>query len=425
MTTMMTDDRDTRIDGDTAPEPGTPAAWVPSPEGTRPSQAGAPETGDTDPHAQALSTAKTKTAAIRYAVAALAGAPPAEVMAWLGRYGIQVSRSKVSPQVKAYRDAHRPTNEAAPGDPGIVEQPPSTSGNTQIATPPASRWDTSRADATLLPNPPTAGDTPPDVPPEHRGHPGYPLDSTAGDSTAAGEQPARAGSCWRFRPDVTVALACYMVAVVSLLVSLTTSWRFFDSVLHIPTTNGERLIVFGVAELALVVCGAGMALNVRRHGRPGSFRAIVWAMCAAMAYMAWAMSPIEEAIGRILLGPVLGTIMLHLGLGIELRAHHQRTGTIARIGRELRERCLSRLGLADDGRDAAQRTRDRKAYQAAALSRPRRWPWSRQARLERALLAAGVADDPVMRDRMLARLAVVRHASSLAALSQPSPWAQP
>lgn len=94
-----------------------------------------------------------------------------------------------------------------------------------------------------------------------------------------------------------------MVAVVSLLVSLTTSWRFFDSVLHIPTTNGERLIVFGVAELALVVCGAGMALNVRRHGRPGSFRAIVWAMCAAMAYMAWAMSPIEEAIGRILSGP--------------------------------------------------------------------------------------------------------------------------
>jgi hypothetical protein len=195
-------------------------------------------------------------------------------------------------------------------------------------------------------------------------------------------------------------------------------------VLHIPTAYGERYVMFAVAEVALVVCGAGMAVNVHRDGRPGSFRVMVWAMVAAMGYMAWAMSTPEEAIGRIPLGPALGTIMLHLGLGLELRARHQHAGTIARIGRELRERCLSRLGLADDGRDAARRTRDRKAYKAAALSRPLRWPWSRQARLERALLAAGVADDPVMRDRMLARLAVVRHADTLSALTPPSPWQQ-
>jgi hypothetical protein len=219
-----------------------------------------------------------------------------------------------------------------------------------------------------------------------------------------------------------VALACYAVAVVSLAVSLNTSWRFFDRVLHIPSTYGERYVMFAVAELALVVCGAGMAVNVHRDGQPGSFRVIVWTMCAAMAYMAWAESAADEAIGRILLGPVLGTLMLHLGLGLELRARHQRTGVVGRIGRELRERCLSRLGLADDGRDAAQRIRDRKAYAAATLSRPRRWPWSRQARLERALLAAGVADDEVMRDRLLARLAVVRHAHELSTLAQPSPW---
>lgn len=191
-----------------------------------------------------------------------------------------------------------------------------------------------------------------------------------------------------------VAFACYAAAAASLMVSTNTSWRFFDQVLHIPTAYGERYLMFAVAELALVVCGAGMAVNVHRDGRPGSFRVMVWAMVIAMSYMAWAMSTPEEAIGRILLGPALGTIMLHLGLGLELRARHQHaSSTIARIGRELRERCLSRLGLADDGRDAAQRTRDRKAYKAAALSRPLRWPWSRQARLERALLAAGVADD--------------------------------
>jgi len=218
------------------------------------------------------------------------------------------------------------------------------------------------------------------------------------------------------------AFACYVVAVVSLAVSLNTSWRFFDRVLHIPSAYGERFVMFAVAELALVVCGAGMAVNVHRDGRPGSFRVIVWSMCAAMAYMAWAESAAEEAVGRILLGPVLGTVMLHLGLGLELRARHQHTGAVARIARELRERCLSRLGLADDGRDAAQRTRDRKAYAVAVLSRPRRWPWSREARLERALLAAGVADDEAMRDRMLARLAVVRHAHELSALAQPSPW---
>jgi hypothetical protein len=219
-----------------------------------------------------------------------------------------------------------------------------------------------------------------------------------------------------------VAFACYAVAVVSLAVSLNTSWRFFDLVLHIPSTYGERYVMFAVAELALVVCGAGMAVNVHRDGRPGSFQVIVWSMCAAMAYMAWAESSAEEAVGRILLGPVLGTVMLHLGLGLELRARHQYPGTLARIGRELRERFLSRLSLADDGRDAAQRTRDRKAYAAAALSRPRRWPWSRQSRLERALLAAGVADDEAMRDRMLARLAVIRHAHELSTLDQPSPW---
>lgn len=255
------------------------------------------------------------------------------------------------------------------------------------------------------------------------GHPGKhavnsetPAGGKQNDDTAANEREQRAP--W-------VALACYLVAVVSLLVSLNTSWRFFEHVLHIPTANGERWVMFAVAELALVVCGAGMAVNVQRTGHPGAFRAPVWAMCAAMAYMAWAMSTTDEAVGRILLGPVLGTVMLHLGLGLELRARHHRTSTAARIGRELRERCLSRLGLGDDDRDAAQRSRDRRAYQAAALSRPRRWPWSRAARLERALLAAGVADDPVMRERMLARLAVLNHAGELATHTQPSPWTQP
>ncbi|MEV0766544.1 hypothetical protein [Nocardia sp. NPDC050435] len=222
-----------------------------------------------------------------------------------------------------------------------------------------------------------------------------------------------------------VAAACYAVAAVALLVQLDASWRFFGEVLHVSTRYQERYIMFAVAELALLVSGAGMAYNITKHGRPGAFRAMVWAGVGASSYIAWAMSDTpKEALGRIILGPLLSAAMLHLGLGIKLRERHQQsTGTMARIGRELRERWLSRLGLADDARDAAQRTRDRAAARAAVLSRPRRIPFSRAARLERALMAAAVADDPQMRDKMLARLAVIRHAQELTALDQASPWA--
>ena len=219
-----------------------------------------------------------------------------------------------------------------------------------------------------------------------------------------------------------ITIACYVAALATLPVSLNTSWRFFDEVLHIPTAYGERYIMFVVAELALVVSGAGMAANVRRTGHPGLFRLVVWGMCAVSAYMAWTMSNVEEGIGRVILGPVLGTIMLHLALGLELRARNHRTGTLARVICELRERMLSRFGLADDERDALQRTRDRAAYRAAQLSLPRRWRWSREARLRRALLAANVADDPRMREKMLARLSVLRHAHELNTHDQPSPW---
>ncbi|WP_233151365.1 hypothetical protein [Mycobacterium lehmannii] len=223
-------------------------------------------------------------------------------------------------------------------------------------------------------------------------------------------------------PAWWITAACYVAALATLPVSLNTSWRFFDEVLHIPTAYGERHIMFVVAEIALIVSGAGMAANVRRTGHPGPFRFVVWSMCAVSAYMAWTMSTVQEGLGRVILGPVLGTIMLHLALGLEMRARNHRTGTVARVTRELRERMLSRLGLADDERDALQRTRDRAAYRAAELSAPRRWRWSREARLRRALLAANVADDPGMRDKMLARLSVLHHAHELSTHDHSSPW---
>jgi hypothetical protein len=114
--------------------------------------------------------------------------------------------------------------------------------------------------------------------------------------------------------------------------------------------------------------------------------------------------------------------MLHLALGIEIRASRQRTTTWARVGREFRERLLSLLGLGDDHRDAAARTRDKAALRAAKLALASRWTPRRKARLRKALHASHVAHDPVQRDRMLRELGVLQHADELAKVSQPSPW---
>ncbi|WP_245839340.1 hypothetical protein [Mycobacterium aquaticum] len=348
-----------------------------------------PATSNTvDQHRKVLDLAKNDVTKIRYAVDVLGGAQPAEVVAWLARYGHTVALRKVSPEVKAYRDAHG--SEALTA--GVGTDAASTAFLFEPRNAPAANHETVN---------------------------GAGID-TSDERTVDGPRDTVHALPEPRTP--WVAFACYAVAAVSMTVSLNTSWRFFDVVLHIPTENAERWVMFAVAELALFVCGAGMAVNVHRTGHPGSFRTIVWAMCAAMAYMAWAMSSPGEALGRILLGPVLGTVMLHLGLGLELRTHHQDAGIAVRVGRELRERFLGRLGLGDDGRDAAQRTRDRKAYRAATLSRPYRHPWSRAAKLERALVASGVADDESLRQRMLARLAVLQHAHELAALTQGSPW---
>jgi hypothetical protein len=89
----------------------------------------------------------------------------------------------------------------------------------------------------------------------------------------------------------------------------------------------------------------------------------------------------------------------------------------------MRERVLSRLGLADDDRDALTRTRERAARRVARLALGEQTPL-RTARLSRALRASYVAHDLVMRERMLAELAVLRHASELATLPLASPWAQ-
>ncbi|MFC0108283.1 hypothetical protein [Kibdelosporangium aridum] len=214
----------------------------------------------------------------------------------------------------------------------------------------------------------------------------------------------------------------YVVAAMSLAVSVDTSWRFFGERLDI-TAIWERAIMFAVVEVALIACGYAMRAGVQSvTGRPGPARLVAWMLCGLSAYMALDLSGPIEGLARVALGPILGLVMLHLALGIEIRhGASARVTTWAKVGRELRERVLSRLGLADDQRDALARTRDRAAGRVAHLSLA---PWVvfRGTRLRRAVRASNAAHDPAMRDRMLAELAAVRHLRDLAELDQPSPW---
>jgi len=210
----------------------------------------------------------------------------------------------------------------------------------------------------------------------------------------------------------------YLVALVATGVSVDTSWRFFGEKLGI-TNPVERVALFAVLELMLVACGWAMRAGVRRSGHPGSARFIAWALCAMSGYMALDLSGPMQGLARVVLGPVLAIVALHQALGIEIKARiGQRTGTWARIGRELRERVLSRLGLADDARDALQRTRERAAIKAATIATSRN-PSSRN--LRKAVLKAG----PDQRELILDTVASLRHLDSLATVDMDNPWTRP
>ncbi|WP_280393491.1 hypothetical protein [Nocardia wallacei] len=219
------------------------------------------------------------------------------------------------------------------------------------------------------------------------------------------------------------AIGFYLVAVMSLFVSLDTSWLFFGERLGIENV-WIRAGMFAVLEAALLACGVGMAAAARRNlPKPGSVQLTAWALCGVSAWMAISVSGPVDGPARVMLGPVMGMLMFHHALGIEKRAHTGQAGALARLGREMRERVMSRLGLADDERDAARRTRDRAARRVAKLSLGKRVLF-RDARLARALAAANVAHDDTMRTVMLAELATRRHARELATLVQASPWTE-
>ncbi|WP_217572211.1 hypothetical protein [Streptomyces sp. GbtcB7] len=216
--------------------------------------------------------------------------------------------------------------------------------------------------------------------------------------------------------------------------SADTSWRFAADYLDIAGT-AERAGMFAAAELALFATALMARQNLAAQGAPGLPGTLVWVITGVQVIPAFAESGPVGGTVRAFVGPVMAAMLWHLAMGIELRlrtpgaASH---GLIATLGREARERLLSRLGIAARDRDAAQITRDRATTRAVALAarlaertpeQQRSWRGRRLTRrLSKAVGRASVGTDPLQRAQLLDQLAARRHALALATVPLPSPW---
>ncbi|MEU9189857.1 hypothetical protein AB0D14_36045, partial [Streptomyces sp. NPDC048484] len=232
-------------------------------------------------------------------------------------------------------------------------------------------------------------------------------------------------------PTVLVAA---LAALGCTVYSAETSWSFAADYLDIAGT-AERASMFAAAELGLFATALMARQNLATQGAPGAPGTLVWVITGVQVIPAYAESgPIGGTV-RAFAGPVLAAVLWHLAMGIELRlrtpgaASH---GLIAILGREARERLLSRLGIAARDRDAAQITRDRATTRAVALAArlAERTPEQQRSRrgrrltrrLSKAVGRASVGTDPLQRTQLLDQLAARRHALALATVPLPSPW---
>ncbi|WSQ12948.1 hypothetical protein OG604_37190 [Streptomyces sp. NBC_01231] len=232
-------------------------------------------------------------------------------------------------------------------------------------------------------------------------------------------------------PAVTVAA---VAALGCTAYSADTSWRFATDFLDMAGT-AERAAMFAAAELALFATALMARQNMATQGAPGVPGTLVWVITGVQVIPAYAESgPIGGTV-RAFVGPIMAAMLWHLAMGIELRLHTPGAashGLIATLGREARERTLSRLGIAARDRDAAQITRDRATARAVTLAArlsertsEQRMGWRGRRltrRLSKAIGRASVGTDPAQRAELLNQLAARRHAQALATVPLPSPW---
>ncbi|MFD3563469.1 hypothetical protein ACFWVU_27940 [Streptomyces sp. NPDC058686] len=213
-----------------------------------------------------------------------------------------------------------------------------------------------------------------------------------------------------------------------------TSWRFAADYLDMAGTV-ERAMMFSAGEAALFATALMARQNLKTLGAPGLPGALVWVITGVQVIPAYAESGTVGGTVRAFVGPVMAAVLWHLAMGIELRLHKPDAasqGLLATLGREARERLLSRLGVATRSRDAAQITKDRATRRAVALASQlaglpaaeREKDTKITRRLQSALTRAEVGTDPRQRQAFLEQLAARRHAAALATIDLPSPWIQ-
>ncbi|AKH83961.1 hypothetical protein AA958_19215 [Streptomyces sp. CNQ-509] len=238
------------------------------------------------------------------------------------------------------------------------------------------------------------------------------------------------------RGSAAVAIAA-VAALACTAYSADTSWRFAADYLDMAGT-AERAGMFAAAELALFATALMARQNLTTQGAPGVPGTLVWIISGVQVIPAYAESGPVGGTVRAFVGPIMAAVLWHLAMGIELRLRTPGAASrslIATLGREARERLLSRLGIAARDRDAAQITRDRATDRAVALAArlaeqtPEQQHDRRGRRLTRrlskALGKAEVGTDPDQRARLLRQLAARRHAVALATIALPSPWSPP
>jgi hypothetical protein len=255
--------------------------------------------------------------------------------------------------------------------------------------------------------------------------------ATASPWPAAGLLVALAATCALIaRRAGGYVLAAGIGALVCTGFSADTSWRFADHRLHMATR--ERLWLFAAGEIVLIVCAVMARANKqatatdRQAGTPGVPGVMVWCIASVQIVPAFTESGLAGGLVRAVFGPVMAALLWHLAMGLEIRVTRPEalsTGLPALIGRELRERLLSYLGLATRDRTAEQITRDRATARAVRLaSRPKLRSWG-QRRLAAAVARARVGTDGEQRHRLLQELAARRTSGELATVPLPSPWA--
>ncbi|WKV72758.1 hypothetical protein AW27_015210 [Streptomyces sp. PCS3-D2] len=240
------------------------------------------------------------------------------------------------------------------------------------------------------------------------------------------------------KPGSPAVIVAALAAVGCTAYSADTSWRFAAHYLDMGGT-AERAAMFAAAEFALFATALLARQNL--HGpkqAPGLPGTLTWVITTVQVIPAYAESGLVGGTVRAFVGPVLAAALWHEAMGIELRLRKPEAAShsiLAKIGCEIRERLLSRLGIAVRDRDAAQITRDRATLKAVALAtrlaeltpaKRNRWRGRRIARrLSQAVAQAAVGIDDRQRQDLLQQLAARRHATALATVDLPSPWAEP